>query len=289
MKWLRNLFTRRTERCRVSAPAQTLSFRPEVESLDERCLPNVSSALTAIGQFQFIVDNTNTLTVVDPFGQRSTAFDGQVQLAHAFSTPGGGFGADVVFTNGSDYHFDPFGGSTVLTNTQFGNPILDVGTAYNAAGQIRLDVLVRHSFGTTGSVLEYTPSTGLTLLSGLGDNVVWLNDYQDTNGGTGIAVAQLIYKPGYLASTLLVRKADTATGVTTLYNDRTGTAIMDYSQTVSPAPALTPNRTVVIDITFGGNTSFSNTTTGTYALEYTTTGGTTSMQVVGNNDILSGY
>jgi hypothetical protein len=301
MNRLRNWFTRRAERRRVSAPARALSFRPQVESLDERCLPNVSSVLTAVGEYQLIVSQPGTLALIDPRGAISTAYDGQVRVAHAFATPGGGFGADVVFKNGSALHFDPTtGGATTVTSTRFGNPILDMGSAYSAAGQIRVDVLVSNTsstdLGALGSVVEFGYPAGQIDYDIRGRNDIrWINAYQDANGATGIALGEV--SSGYLAigggqpgappppDQLVVDKLDT-TSRTVLYygtNDSPA-AITDFSQTISPLGS--PKRSVVTDITFNSYPTLMGygPTMGSYALEFTS-GAAVNVQYVGGPSI----
>jgi hypothetical protein len=256
--------------------------------------------LTNDGLSQVIVDTSSNLVLVAPGGQRTTLFNGTVQTAQGFRATNGALGVDVVFLDGSAIHYDPAAGGVMnFSSTFFDGNILDFATAYSASGQVRIDILVANPVtgpfvvtslgitpagvalgrptisstfgGLTGHVLEFTPSTGLRDL-GLGTNVRWLDTYQDTAGGTGIAVGQELPN-----NELLVRKADAVTGVTTLYDglDYTSAAITGYSQTVSFSSPNNP--TVVIDVTYNSSTNFSlelltqppQTLFGTYALEFT--------------------
>ena len=93
MTWFRNWFAPRAPRSTPSVPADT--FRPQVESLDERCLPSVSSVLTGAGLSQFVVDNTNSLVLNSPvIGGTGTIVAGAttpVRTAQGFRTAAGGW------------------------------------------------------------------------------------------------------------------------------------------------------------------------------------------------------
>ena len=59
MKWLRNAFARKATRPTKSTRPN--AFRPNLEALDARDLPSVSSVLTAGGLNSFVVDSGNNL------------------------------------------------------------------------------------------------------------------------------------------------------------------------------------------------------------------------------------
>jgi hypothetical protein len=60
MQWFRNWLTARATR--PAKPACSNAFRPNLESLDQRDVPSVSSVLTkAFGDVQFVVTTNNTL------------------------------------------------------------------------------------------------------------------------------------------------------------------------------------------------------------------------------------
>ncbi|QJW97654.1 hypothetical protein [Frigoriglobus tundricola] len=261
MLWFRN---RRTERARPN------TFRPRVEALDDRCVPSASSVLASNGLNQVYVDANSDLVLVSPNGQQTALYDGSVRTAQGFRAADGALGIDVVFTDGSAIHYDPSaGGVLTLSNTFFGGNILDLSTAYSASGRVRIDVLVANSgspstaLGQTGHVMEFTTSGGLQSLA-LGTHVRWVSAYQDTAGNTGIAIGQELGSSEFLA-----QKADTVTGLTTLYdglNDASA-AITGYTQSVSSFAA--GNQEVVTDLTFNSDTSLSSAVTGTYALQFT--------------------
>jgi len=301
MPWLRNWLAKRADHS-AKASTPTNSFRPQVESLDDRIVPTVSTTITAAGTFTLAVSTDNVLIAIDAAGNQSKTGFTNVRTAQAFRDGVGGLGADIVFRDGSWLHFDnTLGGATMFTadmaKTQLGGLVLDAGTAYNDKGQIRLDILTSadnmvDTNGNTfadalGSLSEFTFATGLKD-TGLGSNVRWVSTYNAADGGTGIALGQVTAagQPGIFDDTLLVRKADSVTGVTTLYNgiQSSAAAIVEYSQTTSlPAPGgilagpTTTPRTVVIDVVFEGQEGFDPmtglpTSDNGYALQFTTGG-----------------
>jgi len=322
MMWLRNWLSKSSER---PAKVSSNSFRPKVESLDDRIVPSgVSTAITNIGTFNLAVNTNNVLVALDATGHQiaTTSFT-NVRTVQAFRDGLGGLGADVVFLDGSWLHFDnSFGGATTFSaaqvKSQFGGLILDAGTAYNDKGQIRIDLLISanntvDSNGNTfanalGSVSEFNQATGGGLQDlGLGQNVLWLSTYNAADGGTGIAIGQ-VNDPNNTPNNagddmLLVRKADSASGLATLYNGTylfSPAAIVEYSQTTS-LPVVGNNglgaifgnggnsnnttRMVVIDVTFEGSTTgFVNGTpvddTG-YALQFTSGGAAANSNLLG--------
>lgn len=325
MQWIRNWFKCSDRPTKVSLSTSN-GFRPRVESLDERVVPTVSTAITNAGTFTLAVNISNVLVAIDAAGNQTPTSFTNVRTAQAFRDGNGGLGADIVFQDGSWTHFDnSFGGVTAFSaaqaKAQFGGLILDAGTAYDSLGNIRLDILVSnnnnldtngHTFANAlGSVKELNQAIGGGLVdTGLGNNVRWVSTYEAVDGGTGIAVGQVTPAGGgMLFDALLVRKGDTATGVTTLYNGAafSGGAVVEYSQTMSlPTPVSIFNpapgpRAALIDVTFEGNpTTFNGmwnpTNDGGYALQYsvgaTSSPGAPAPNVIGfigvNGDIKTG-
>jgi hypothetical protein len=318
MQWLRNWLSKSGERPAKVSSSTSTNFRPKVESLDDRIVPTVSSAITNVGTFTVAVNTSNQLVALDAAGnQTQTGFTG-VRTAQLFRTASGGLGADIVFQDGSWQHIDDAAGglgsfteTAAQAKSQFGGLILDAGTAYNDKGQVRIDFLVSSDTmvdtnGNTfsdavGSVMEFDMSAGGGLHDlGVGNNVQWVSTYNAADGGTGIALGQ-VTKNTQTGDTLLVRKADLAAGLTTLYNGFrfTPDAIVEYSQTTSLPTvgnnglggilgnagnnANSASRMVLIDVTFeGSQTAFNQVApfgpkddTG-YALQFTS-GGSTSV------------
>ncbi len=302
MQWLRNVFARKANQSTKSA--RPAAFRPSLETLDARDLPSVSSVLTASGLHQFVVNNTNSLVLTaSPLlggGGPATIITGTattgVRTAQAFRTAGGLLGFDAVMIDGTWQHLEQGAGGVLpngtYTTADLGltGKILDVGTAYDSMGRLRVDILTTTGGGTstaldvTGKLFEFNQVTGGGLMDTGLPNVRWVSTYLDTAGGTGIAVGQKF------GTELMVRKGDAVSGVSTLYDGQDGFsgAITEYTQTVSPitaGPGMLPgipgtvigtpaNRKVVIDVTFNNSTSLT-ATPGTYGLEYTFTSSTT--------------
>ena len=259
MQWLRNVFARKTNQPTKSA--RPAAFRPSLETLDARDLPSVSSVITAAGQYQFIVDTTNKLVVVDPSGVSTTTSFTNIRTAQGFLDKKGGLGADIVFVDGSAQHIETANNfNFTLTSTQFGNPVLDMGTAYDSKGNVRIDILVSNTSangtGVKGTLQEFTTGSGLVTTSLT--NVRWVSTYQVADGSTGIAVGMVT-----TGSMLLVQKLDSLNGLVTLHNNPTGNTedITEYTQAVAPATLGRPAVTI-IDITFGR-------TAGASVLEFT--------------------
>lgn len=308
MTWLRDLLSGRAGRSSKSAGAN--AFRPKLEALDSRELPSVSSALTATGSLvTYIVDNSNSLLLSIDGSAPAVGISGGVRTAQAFQTPGGSFGVDIVFTNGTWEHFEnPTGtpgifagitgpiGSSVSSDQLIGVPaggqILDVGTAYDPKGAVRLDVLIGTG-GTgldqTGKVYEFNtlplgtgafvaPSAPRLTDTGL-LNVRWISDYTAANGMTGLAWGTVdggTLGTDTTAGTGLLQayKFDVVDGLKILYQgrDQAGGGITEYSQTVLPPQPLfmpVPPR-LVVDVTYDADTAFSSTfdPTRTYSLTY---------------------
>jgi hypothetical protein len=256
MRWLRNMFSARSKNPIPASSARSNGFRPKVESLDDRIVPTVSTAITNAGTFTLAVNTDNVLVALDPATGAQTAATAftNVRTAQAFRTATGGLGADIVYRDGSWQHIDsaaPLGNFTISADqakAQFGGLILDAGTAYTDAGLARLDFIVSnsntldpdgHTFSNaTGNVMEFNQETGGGLVNTGLANALWVSAYNATDGGTGIALGQVsslhptTFPGDYM---LLVRKGD-ATGVTTLFNGiylTPGNAVVEYSQTTS--------------------------------------------------------
>jgi hypothetical protein len=298
MQWFRNFLS--SSRQRSPKAARPSAFRPSLETLDQRDLPSVSSVLTASGLTQFIVDNTNSLIVKSTTLGTGTVIAGTattgVRTAQGFRTADGNIGFDAVMMDGSWVHRELGAGGALLPNGTYtsasitglpaGSKILDVGTAYDSNGKLRLDILVTKTGSTstsldvTGRLFEFNQASGggVTEVTAL-SNVRWVSTYIDAIGGTGIAIGQTF------GQELLVRKGDN-TGVATLYDglDTSPAAITEYTQTVSPITSTgalpgfpgsgttnAASRKIVIDVTYNSDTSIMATMPGTYAIEYSVT------------------
>jgi hypothetical protein len=303
MQWLRNLLSGSTKTPKTAKPK---TFQPSLEALDSREMPSVSSALTSDGTlYTYIVDNANNLLLATNGGAPALALSGGVRTAQAFQTPGGSFGVDIIYTDGRWQHFEnpsatpsflknitgPIGStvtSAQLNGIPAGGQILDIATAYDSKGNVRLDVVI----GTNGEGLDQTgrlfefntlptgtggfvapggnsfTDTGLT-------NIRWISDYSATNGMTGIAWGTVTggtlgtdTTPG--TGTLQVLKFDVVDGFRNLYQgtDQTGGGITEYSQTVMPTSTTSSSTTttpprVVIDVTYDATSTFTSTSTST--------------------------
>lgn len=259
MSWFSNLW----QRPRQSDSASS-AFRPRLEPLDDRCLPNVSPVSTAAGLFHFVVDSaTSSLTMVTPNGVSLQVIDGTktpVRVAHGFRDPAGNLGLDYVLASGDAFHYE--GGT--LSQIGHGN-FLDLSTAYgHKDGSIRIDAVVTSEPGPfplgaadhtirTGTLLEFNGKSIVTLATG----VRWATAFEDANGSTGLATS-IVTGGKVFTQTVQVRKYDTVTGVLPLFatttvlvppsvgiNTPQPDEITDYSQTVSS------NGVVITDLTFG--------------------------------------
>lgn len=301
MQWFRHWLSKGSERpAKVSSASSTNGFRPQVESLDERVVPTVSTAITTGGTFTLAVNTSNVLVALDASGNQSTTSFTNVRTAQAFRDANGNLGADIVFRDGSWTHFDASAGGPItfsasMVKSMFGGLILDAGSAYDSKGVLSLDIVVDAStkVDTNGNTFSDAVGSLKTLVggsfvdTGLGSNVRWVSVYEATDGSTGTALGQVI--PAGDATTtfddnLLVRKADAVTGLTTLYNGSqfAAGAIVEYSQSTSPSSPtslLSPTpatRAAVIDVTFEGQPTFAMTAPfgltadNGYALQFTT-------------------
>jgi len=255
-----------------SAPkkcAQRSSFRPHLENLEERCVPNASPVFDGAGNlFHFVVDQQNNLIMYAPNGAATTLINGSttpVRVAHGFRDTTGGIGLIYVLTNGDCFFFQK--GTTTKLAT--GNA-LNAGFAYAKDGSFRLDILFASSgavppFGPDleGTLKEFTKSGATTLAT----NCRWVNTYEDIKGGTGIAFG-LIAASGNLQCT----RVD-STGTVKLYDSPDGATqdLTDFCQTVNTAGVA------VSAVTFG---RFA----GTYSLEFAFNG----VNALGNNNVLVG-
>jgi len=301
MQWLRKLVSSSANAPKAARPS---AFRPNLETMEAREVPSVSSVLTATGVTQFIVDNTNSLIVKSTVFGTATVIQGSngttptgVRTAQGFRTQAGTLGFDAVMLDGTLRHFEQ-SGTTLLPTGNYtaadfgfaGRKILDVGTAYDTQGRLRFDLLLTKAGNTSvalnqvGDLFEFNQANGGGLTNTGLPNVRWVSTYLDPNGGTGIAVGQTF------GTELLVRKADAVAGLSVLYDGSNSAtaAITEYSQTVTPilnvgnlpgVPNNTLNTTtnaalrrVVVDITYNGDTSFGAATNGgTYATEFSVT------------------
>ncbi len=313
MRWLRKLLPGSGK---VQKSARPSGFRPQVESLDDRIVPTVSTAVTAGGSLTIAVSTDDVLVGIDPAtGAISQTAITNVRTAQIFRDANGAFGADIVFLDGSWQHIDssPLLGSFTLSaaevQARFGGPLLDVGTAYDTAGNVRVELLVSNDTNTDqsalGHIMQFDQAAGgglVDLAPILGNSVRWVSAYESIDGGTGIALSQLTAggdTPTDLTDDqLLARKFDFTSGSLALLYQGDGlnpAAVAEYSQSVlftNPAgfpgiPSTTlvgpnTNRTVVIDVTFDGLDTLAAVTTQDiqekgYALQFTTTTGTPSV------------
>lgn len=241
---------------------------------------------TGLGLTKFVVDNSNSLTVVGAItgGVPGTVIPGTatagVRTAQGFRTAAGNLGFDAVMLDGTWQHFEQTpsflpNGTFTASDLGLTGRILDVGSGYDSLGRLRLDVLVgslnNSKLDQTGTIFTFIQGTqGLTANSILGNNVRWVSTYLTPDGGTGFAFGQLIggtqgtnTTPG--TGRLFVRKADASTRVTTLYDglDQAGGGITEYSQTVSRTGATTiPGNVLGVPIT-NTNPAWSSTSPST--------------------------
>jgi hypothetical protein len=255
MKWAR----------RSPSSVQRPAFRPRLEALEDRHLLNVSSVFDSAGNLtQFVVEQGGALLRYDNAGGHVLASSG-VRVVHAFRDLSGQVGLDVVYSSGLAFEYDSTGGRFM------GSQILNMSRAYDAKGNFKLDVLYDTTdmppFGNDlkGTLVEYTNTSVMKLA----DNVRWVSNYVDPNGGLGIAVGMVV-----TGGNLVAFRSD-STGSTPLYDAPDGSTqdVTDYSQ------AEDLGGHVWVDVTFG---RFA----GTYALEYRPTGvmllgSSTSIQVGG--------
>jgi hypothetical protein len=248
MNWFRKLLGSENKAASSRPPA-----RPTVEALEDRCLPNATSVLTAAGKTTFAVYNTGLLFRYDPNGTGAMIGTG-VRVAHGFKDAKGGVGLDVVYQNGNAYEFDSTGAVTLQIQTL---NVLDMSRAFDAKGNFKLDILYTaggapvvpgFNFDTTGNLFEFTNTGG----SQIGSSVRWATVYVDAKGNLGNAVGFVTAQANLFAF------RNDSTGNALLYNSPDGTTqdLTDYSQ------SLTSTGQAVIDVTFG---RFA----GTYSLEFT--------------------
>ena len=295
MQWLRNVFARKATQ--PTKPTRPNAFRPNLEALDARDLMSVTSVLTAGGLNTFVVDSGNNLLVGLNGAAPTVAITGTmttgVRAAQGFRTPAGNIGADIVFLDGTWKHIElgtqGFLGTALgakagsagagLTTTDLGltGRILDVGTAYDAQGRARLDIVVANTTNSSlqqkGRLFEFDQAPTALLganvfgaITPLGSNVRFVSTYLTPTGGTGIAFGQDFGNAGMsVLGQYLVRKFDTT--LATLYDgsNLAAAGITEFSQTVTPTvaggvpgnifgiPAASPR--VVTTLTFDADTS----------------------------------
>jgi hypothetical protein len=222
-----------------------------VEALEDRNLLNVSSVFDSAGNLvQFAVYQNGSLIRYND-GAATVLANSGVRVAHAFRDPSGQASVDIVYSSGAAVEYDSTGGHVLAASG-----VLDASRAYDALGNFKLDVVYTTASpplgpNLTGTLIEYTSTTATKLA----DNVRWVSNYVDPNGGLGIAVG--IVSSG---GNLVAFRSDT-TGTALLYNSPNAATqdITDYCQTSGP------NGAVLSIITFG---RFA----GTYAVETYTTG-----------------
>jgi hypothetical protein len=208
--------------------ARRSPFRPRLESLEERCVPNASPVFDGAGGLHhYVVNQSGALIHYAPNGTPDTLLTSGVRAAHGFRDTDGGIGLVYSLDNGDGFFFSK--GTTTKLGT--GN-ILEIGFAYAKDGSFRLDVLYATGSGPfgpdqTGNLVEFTKSGSTTLAS----NIRWVNAFEDTNGGTGIAFGQILP-----TGNLQVFKFD-ASGSVKLYDSPDGATqdLTDYCQTINPA------------------------------------------------------
>lgn len=245
---------------------RSVSARPGLETLEDRCTPSVSPVFDGAGNlFHFLVRQDGALLSIAPNGTATTLINSGVRTAHGFRDTAGGIGLVYTTTNGDGFFFQQ--GTTTSLGT--GN-VLDAGFAYAKDGSFRLDIIYvtgSPPFGPdlTGNLVEFTKTGSTTLAT----NARWVNAYEAVGGGTGIAFG-LIASSGNLQCFV----NDASRSMLKIYDSPDGATqdLTDYCQTINSSGA------VVAAITHG---RFA----GTYALEFGPTGVTT----LGNGaDILVG-
>jgi hypothetical protein len=247
---------RESRRPRLGTPTpRPFAFYPQVEHLDERCLPNVSTVSTAAGIWRFVVDSaTSSLTVTDPTGVTAKAVDGTVtpvRVVHGFCDPKGNIGVDLVYADSTAVHFENGKLNTV------GTGFLDLSTAYGRKdGSIRIVAvkmdgtsgvapfslaasLSPTSTVRTGTLLQYDGRS----ISMLGANVRWASAYEDTGGSTGLAVS--IMTGAGVSVTLSDSVSKNFTTLYTATTSLTNEEITDFNQTVSAQGVAT------VTVTYG--------------------------------------
>jgi hypothetical protein len=141
--------------------SRPVSFRPRLEQLEGRLVPNASRVIDAYGHLHlFVARADGSLTRFDPEGATVLFAGGnsgpRVNWVQAYLDPSGRLGLNVLFS--TDVYrakwvvYDAAGGHDMGT----GN-ILSVSTAFDPAGQKVLDIV------------QFDPSRG-----GLGPGYVWV-------------------------------------------------------------------------------------------------------------------
>jgi hypothetical protein len=114
-----------------------LTFRPQLEELEGRLVPNASRVIDAAGNLQlFVVRNDGSLTHSNKEGA-TVWFSSGVYWAQTYLDPSGQFGVNVLFQNqGRWVAYDAAGSHDMGSGS-----IRSVSTAFDPAGQKILDVV----------------------------------------------------------------------------------------------------------------------------------------------------
>jgi hypothetical protein len=142
-------------------------FRPRLEELEGRCVPNASRVVDAFGQLHlFVVLNDGSLTRSDP-GGATVLFAGGVSWAQAYLDPSGQLGFNVVFGSSHWVVYDAAGSHDMGSNAQ---GLDSVSTAFDPSGQKVLDV-VQFDFHVGGvEWIQYDAAGAHVLFAGGGNS-----------------------------------------------------------------------------------------------------------------------
>jgi len=169
MSWMRKWFSPRRPKL---APR---TFRPCLESLEDRQLLNASSVFDAAGRrVTFVVDNTNTLTRYDRTGAHVITHN--VLRAHGYRDINGGVGITIAFTNFTAVDVNHTGTHSL------GNNIVDAAKAFDAHGHFVFDIT--YSMGPSFLTTEFA-NAGSHTVSSPGSIAVLVHPFQDRHGKIG--------------------------------------------------------------------------------------------------------
>jgi len=169
MSWMRKWFSPRRPKL---APR---TFRPCLESLEDRQLLNASSVFDGAGhRVTFVVDSTNTLTRYDRTG--SHVITHNVLRAHGYRDINGGVGITIAFTNFTAVDVNHTGTHSL------GSDIVDAAKAFDAHGHFVFDIT--NSMGSNFLTTEFTNAGSRTILSP-GSVAVLVHPYPDRQGKIG--------------------------------------------------------------------------------------------------------
>lgn len=323
MQWLRNWLSKRSNRPAKVSSTTSNGFRPQVESLDGRVMPSVSSLALAGGTITVAVSTDNELVVVDPVTQNQSGTGiVDVRTAQLFRDPTGSLGIDIVFNDGSWQHIETGTGNTFLFSAAdatsfFGNPLLDVGSIDDGSGGVAFTFLVSNDSNTDqnalGFIAQFDSLSGLTTFEGFSTTIRWVSTYETTTQGiSGLAFGQVTAGDATadpFDDQILAQRVDGISGLLTLYqgSGANPAAVAEYSQSVlftGTGSLLNPTAVasvVATDVTLEGldtNTLISNAMGGTdpvaeagYAIHFTMgdiATGTGAVSVMGNGNIKTG-